>query len=53
MLEMTAHLESEDHSSLQVVLSRYSRDMAEHEMHTRSHLVHHLRNAELKEIANK
>ena len=52
-LEMTAHQTPKDHDSLQVVLRRYSRDMAEQELHTRSHLVHHLRNTGLQQIANK
>ena len=36
-----------------MVLARYSRDMDKQELHTRSHLVHHLRNTGLGEIAEK
>ena len=52
-LEMAAQRTPKDHGSLQVVLARYSKDMDKQELHTRSHLVHHLRNTGLGEIADK
>ena len=53
-LEMTRHLTSEDHTDLQKVLGRWTKEMRGMDTSDlRAHLVHYLRIADLQELAEK